>query len=135
MQNMSYTKNRTESLPSSVVSNAAGESLQHTYKVGDGCHISVNGDRTPYTIIRISDSGREIVAARDQFTPHPGQTAFTEADLEGTFTPYEFQDGDLTEVPTITFKLRRNGLFTEGPLGGWSYILIPGRRYARNPHI
>jgi hypothetical protein len=113
---MAYAKKRQESLPTK----SGG-----VFKVGDGAHHGYNGDRYPLTVVRISDSGREIQCSRDQYKIVDNLGGYVEGDRKCEFTTVEVHEDQL-----ITFKLDRSGFWFRDS-GKW--ILTAGRCYACNP--
>jgi hypothetical protein len=113
---MAHKNNRKESLYDKVF---------NTFKVGDGAHFGFNGGRYPVTVVKVSDSGREVSVSHDfyQVIDNPG--GYVEGNRECEFTTITVTDEQLT-----VFKLNKSGFFVEK---NGSRRLCPKRQYACNP--
>jgi hypothetical protein len=128
---MSFKNNRKESLPCYVsVRNARPLSTfkvgVSTFKVGDGAHYGFNGDRTPVTVVKISDSGRQVFVSYDDVKVIDNMGGYVEGNRECEFTTVI-----VPEEQCVVFKLDKNGVFRNRN----KLALNPGRQYARNPCI
>ena len=126
---MAFKKNRQESLyygQLEVIDSHGTVNVGHTFKVGDGVHVGLNGDRYPLTVVRISDSGREVVCSYDTYKIIDNYGPYTESDRLCEFTTVQVPKEQL-----VTFKLTRDMMCFKRGL----YVLRPERRYAQNPHV
>ena len=98
---MSFKNNRVESLP-----NKFGV----TFKVGDGVNSGFNGDYYPYTVRKVSDSGKQVLVSKDNYKINQAEkeTIAKFGQHEGSigciFIPQDVPDDQL-----ITFKLNKWG--------------------------
>lgn len=123
---------RTESLP--------GKDGK-TFKVGDGACTGFNGDAYPFTVRKVSKSGRKVWVSKDKYTViRPGMLAPAPApELRDTFQgidgiyPVHFTPVDVPEEQWEEYTLRKDGHFhTKGNSKGSAWSLGHGRRYSYN---
>lgn len=99
----------------------------YTFNPGDGATYSINGDSYPYTVRKVSESGKTVWASEDDFKGKPGANSLYETDdYEGVFVPR-----DLPEDKWVKFTLRRDGSWRKV---GTNYVFLSkGRRFRRDP--
>lgn len=101
-------------------------------EVGDGCSCGNGGDSYPYTVRRVSPSGKTIWVSRDTYKVKPGKGApYEEGPKDCWFFPQDVPDTQWT-----CFKLKKDGRFRES---GKTYRGQPslcfGRRFSQDPHF
>lgn len=100
-------------------------------KVGQGCHYGINGDSYPYTVRKVSASGKTIWVSRDDYKVMDDSVGLYEGPKRCWF--------EMLEVPEEEwecFKLKKDGCYRRaGTVRRWSPSLRLGREYAYNPHI
>lgn len=98
-----------------------------TYNIGDGVTYSINGDNYPYTVRRVSASGKTVWASEDEFKGKPGKNSlYQETEKEGVFIPK-----DLPEDKWVKFTRRQDGSFRKV---GTNYVFLhAGRRFRLDP--
>lgn len=111
-----------------VTYRAPGESWKP--KVGDGCSFGWGGDRYPYTVRRISPSGKTIWVSRDGYKVKPGHGGMVEGNRECFFYPLD----DTPDVDWMAFKLKSDGKFRfAGKSSKRDPSLNPGRVFSNDP--
>lgn len=105
------------------MSNAAIQT--QTFTPGDGASYHIGGDAYPYTISRVSPSGKTVWARRDGFRANSNNT-FADSRKKGVFILNP-------EASEEKFTLRQDGSYR--PAGSSCGRLSPGRRYWQDPHF
>jgi hypothetical protein len=98
----------------------------YKFAVGDGATASINGDSYPYTIRKVSPSGKTVWASRDDFKAAPGNNIYESPELKGAFIPQ-----DVPESEWDKFTLRQNGSWCKVATN--YYFLSLGRSYRQDP--
>jgi len=94
------------------------------FRPGDGAHYSIGCDAYPYTISRVSASGKTVWARRDMFRANGNNEAYSECPKQGVFVVQE-------DAKEEKFTLRDTGSFK--PSGSKCGFFGPGRCYKQDP--
>ena len=97
-----------------------------TFQPGDGATYSINGDSYPYTVRRVSPSGKTLWASQDEFRGKPGANSYAQADKVGVFKPV-----DVPEDRWEKYTLRKDGHFRR--VGQNFGFFTKGRSYRQDP--
>lgn len=98
----------------------------YVFNVGDGAHSYFNGDSYPYTIRRVSPSGKRVWASRDDHKPLES-VMYKEGNIK-----CEFIQRDVPDTEWAVFYLNKHGSWKELKSRG-GFTLYPGREYSQNP--
>jgi hypothetical protein len=94
--------------------------------VGMGMTYNIGGDSYPYTITRVTKSGKTFWAKADSFLATPGANSFEVAEKVGTFKPNP-------DAPERKFTCKKCGGY--GPVGDRARCSMGVRRFRQDPHF
>jgi len=107
------------------------EEVDEPVHVGDGVSYGIGGDAYPYTVRKISPSGKTVWCSRDDFKGD-GNNTYAEATKSGTFTPRDEDRPDCWRV----FTKRKDGRWRQkGDSIRSAGHLFAGRVYRQDPHF